>query len=433
MLKITLLLSMLMVNPLAYGAMHTSVFSTSPLLRSKVAFWKKVFTKVSNKEGLLHDSNDLNIIYKKINVSRLSKKALNRKIKSEKRKISYSLLNIYRKKKRKLNRAEVNLVRQIGGKVHWKKYKSLSANIRFQRGLKEKFVRGIELSGRYLPFIKREFNKAGIPQELAYLPHVESSFNYKAYSKVGAAGIWQFIRSTGRIYMKVNKYIDQRKDPLSSSKAAIKVLKENYKLLKSWPLAITAYNHGPGSLIRAVNRLNTRSITKIIQKHRSRRFGFASKNFYSSFLAAYQIAKNPYRYFKKINIEPAVNLTNIKLSRTERLRSIYKKHKISKAVFAKYNPAFSSRAYKKNIRVAKGFVVRLPGKSKGKKNPYLQRIPLPKSYYKVVDTHRVKKGESLYSIAQHYNVSLNKIIALNDISNPKYIRAGATLRLPRQG
>ena len=99
--------------------------------------------------------------------------------------------------------------------------------------------------------IKRIFKEVGVPEELSVLPHVESSFQLQAYSSAGAAGIWQFTRSTGRLYMKVGYEVDERRDPIVAAYAAAKLLKHNYKQLKSWPLAITAYNHGVNGMKRA--------------------------------------------------------------------------------------------------------------------------------------------------------------------------------------
>ena len=118
-----------------------------------------------------------------------------------------------------------------------------------------------------------------MPVELSVLPHVESSFNPEAYSHVGAAGIWQFIRSTGKRYMQIDHLIDERMDPFASTKAAAKLLRHNYQLTQSWPLALTAYNHGVASMRRAINTLGTRDIAVIVRKYKGRAFGFASRNF----------------------------------------------------------------------------------------------------------------------------------------------------------
>ena len=129
------------------------------------------------------------------------------------------------------------------------------------------------------------------------LPHVESSFNPRAYSKVGAAGLWQFMRSTGRRYMRIDGAVDDRLDPFRSTEAAAQLLAYNYRVLGTWPLALTAYNHGTAGMRRAKETLGTDDIVRIVRNYTSRTFGFASRNFYVSFLAALEIDRNPEKYF----------------------------------------------------------------------------------------------------------------------------------------
>jgi hypothetical protein len=116
--------------------------------------------------------------------------------------------------------------------------------IRIQRGGKEQFLEGLKIAGRYMTPMQRIFRDEGLPVELAYLPLVESSFNVRARSSVGAVGMWQFMPETGRKFMRVDTAVDERRDPMRSTRAAARLLKENYRILGNWPLVITAYNHG---------------------------------------------------------------------------------------------------------------------------------------------------------------------------------------------
>ena len=158
----------------------------------------------------------------------------------------------------------------------------------------------LHLSGNlnfFLDEIKQIFREHGLPVDLAYLPHVESSFNPDAYSKFGAAGIWQFTRSTGRRFMKVGYVLDERRDPIRATYAAAQLLKENYAKLGSWPLAITAYNHGLSGVRRAVRETGSDDIGEIVRQYKGSRFGFASRNFYAAFLAAADVSRDSERYF----------------------------------------------------------------------------------------------------------------------------------------
>ncbi|MEJ2221529.1 MAG: lytic transglycosylase domain-containing protein [Desulfobacterales bacterium] len=155
-------------------------------------------------------------------------------------------------------------------------------NLRCQIGQKDPFRQGIIRSGAYLTEMKQIFHDAGLPEDLVYLPHVESSFNPEAYSKFGAAGMWQFTRSTGKSFMTVSYAVDERRDPIISTRAAARLLKRNYKKLRNWPMAITAYNHGVTGMLRAKRRKG--DYETIFKEYRSRIFKFASRNFYSEFL-----------------------------------------------------------------------------------------------------------------------------------------------------
>ena len=163
---------------------------------------------------------------------------------------------------------------------------------------------GLARSGAVIDKFKQTFLSHGLPVDLVYLPCVESSFNFKAYSKFGAAGIWQFTHSTGRRYMEINYVVDERRDPFISADAAARLLKKNYAELKEWPLAITAYNHGLAGMRRAKNAKG--SYEEIVKSYKSRSFKFASRNFYSEFLAARIVAKNPEKYFGKIDRKSVV-------------------------------------------------------------------------------------------------------------------------------
>src|SRR5438128_176574 len=136
-----------------------------------------------------------------------------------------------------------------------------------QRGLRERFAEGIRISRRYFPEMERIFREAGLPVELIRLPLIESCFNLRAYSKVGAAGIWQFMPRTGRLFMRVDNLVDERRDPISSPRAAAPFLTRVHDMLDTWPLAITAYNHGPEGVARGVDEVGTTDIARIVRDY----------------------------------------------------------------------------------------------------------------------------------------------------------------------
>ncbi len=190
-------------------------------------------------------------------------------------------------------------------------FRAAAGRLRFQLGQSDRFRAGLVRSGTWKPYIQEVLAKRGLPLELAALPHVESSFDPTAYSKVGAAGMWQFMRSTGVRYMRIDHIVDERRDPFFATDAAARLLADNYSVIQSWPLALTAYNHGLAGMRRAVQQQKTSDIATIVAKYQSRSFGFASRNFYTAFLAALEIDSNPDRYFPNVKIDPPSDTATI--------------------------------------------------------------------------------------------------------------------------
>src|SRR5690606_30924180 len=144
-------------------------------------------------------------------------------------------------------------------------------------------------------------------------------------SRVGASGIWQFMNSTGKSFMTVNKYIDERKSPFKATEAAAKLLKENHMILKrSWPLAVTAWNHGPPGVRRAMKKTNTTDLGEIIS-HPAKTFDFASKNFYSEFLAALYVEKYQDKLFDNLHPAEALDLHAVRLANVVRAQDLLKR------------------------------------------------------------------------------------------------------------
>jgi membrane-bound lytic murein transglycosylase D len=169
--------------------------------------------------------------------------------------------------------------------------------------------------------MERIFAEEGVPTELTRLAFVESMFNPKAISKVGASGIWQFMPDTARQFMTVSRYIDERNSPLKASRAAARLLALNYRILGSWPLAVTAYNHGAGSLQRAIRKLGSNDFERILRDYDDRNFGFASKNFYAEFLSAKAIYQQKFRPSEPHSPNPLA-ITSLKLRRPVSLRQL---------------------------------------------------------------------------------------------------------------
>lgn len=183
-------------------------------------------------------------------------------------------------------------------------YAAAAQNLRVQQGLREPFHDTLLRSRYYRPRMERVFQSLGLPPELVTLAAVESGFSSRARSSAGAVGIWQFTRATGREFLRITRYRDERLDPVRSTEAAARLLQSNYEALGSWPLAITAYDYGTAGMSRAAAEYSD-NFVRIIEKYDAPHFGFAVKNYYAEFLAASQVYKYQDKYFPGIQYEEA--------------------------------------------------------------------------------------------------------------------------------
>ena len=295
-------------------ASDSSLFAVPDLLQDNVAFWKKIYTEISMKQGVLHDRDYPLVIYGVVNCENKSSFSSNRLIESERLRIEKCIDDVRSQPDSAWTREEKNIALLFVAHAPNGALDNAKERIRFQLGQKERFKEGLERSMAYIDTIRAILSSFDVPKELAYLPHVESSFRIDAFSRVGAAGLWQFMRGTGRLFLKINYLVDERRDPILSTAAAAKLLRRNFEELQSWPLAITAYNHGVNGMKRAVEEVGSRDICEIIRKYCSPSFQFASKNFYCCFLAASEIAKNPSAYFTDLRFSPRKEFTDRSLA-----------------------------------------------------------------------------------------------------------------------
>jgi len=261
---------------------------------------------------------------------------------------------------------------------------------------------------------------------------VESSFDPTAYSKVGAAGLWQFMRGTGRRYMRVDDAVDERMDPFRATEAAAQLLDFNYRFLGSWPLALTAYNHGAAGMRRARDSMGTGDLATIINGYKSRSFGFASRNFYVSFLAALTIDRNPERYFSDLKRGSAMRFTEVELPAFVPAGELQKLLKVERSKLASLNPAVRPAVWNGDRYLPKGYRLRLPADAVAWTPQQLGEAlgahlyagqPRARSY-------KVRNGDSLAGIAQRNGVDVQELARLNKLSPAAEPGAGKRLRLP---
>jgi membrane-bound lytic murein transglycosylase D len=305
--------------------------------------------------------------------------------------------------------------------------------IRFQLGQADRFHEGLIRAAAWESHIVRVLEQHGVPAELAALPHVESSFDPAAYSKVGAAGLWQFMPSTAKRFMRVDSVVDERLDPESATEAAANLMLYNYRLLGSWPLAVTAYNHGPGGLRRAQEQLGTSDIAVIVKRYQGATFGFASRNFYVAFLAALEVDRNAEKYFGPITQLPDTQSTPVELPDYIAVEALAKAFKIDMGALRVLNPALRPPVWNGTRLVPRGYALRIPG------TPPLAEITaawarLPPSQRYVAQrndgNHKVRRGETLAAVAAASGVSVARLLAANGWPSPHELARGELVHIP---
>ena len=280
----------------------SDVFPRPAEIEPQVDFWRKVYSKWGRSQFAVHDKVHMDIIYDVFDLPGETGDILTvgQKAYIQERFYNWkSRLNALEDKMAAglpLDANEKELLRYVAEKTgHANAIRGASERLRYQRGLKERFMRGLEIGRRYDEQFRRIFRNAGLPEDLAYLPHVESSFQYNAHSSAGALGIWQFTSGAAKMFMN-DSSAAARLDPINSTHGAARYLAYAYDKLGSWPLAVTSYNHGIGGMQRARN-IYGHDFMRIVKNYDHPQFGFASRNYYAEFLAARDIASDPQLYF----------------------------------------------------------------------------------------------------------------------------------------
>ena len=343
-------------------------FPVPPELNPNVQFWVDVFTKYTKNQAVLHDMDQPLRIYSVVDLKGLSsdipreKKKRESIIEAEKDYIAAILkrLGDQDRKDTTLTEPERRIRSLFEDSAKSAFFLKAAENIRTQSGLRESFAEGLVRSGRYIDEIRRIFRASGLPEELVYLPHVESSYNWRALSRAGAVGVWQFTRSTGMLFLTVNDAIDERRDPILSALAAARLLKHNFEATGNWPLAVTAYNHGLLSIRKAMEKLNTDDLMHIIRFYEHKPFGFASKNFYAEFLAAVQVARNPSQYFGNLLSDPPFAFHGEELPVPLTIEVVQRAFRCGRDTLTALNPAFLPPLFKGKGAIPRGYTLRLP-------------------------------------------------------------------------
>ena len=424
---------------LLWGAAAQAASDPFPLydcIRPNVEFWKKIYGEYSTSQGLIHDSDNLSIVYGTVDLGGdgggcLTPAAALR-VEQAKEKYDRILAELAAGKAPETDE-EKRVAALFGPQAGPDDFAAARSRIRFQLGQMNRFREGVIRSGLYMGEIKRIIRSYGLPVDLAYLPHVESSFNYRACSKSGAAGIWQFTESTGKKYLTVDHTVDERRDPLRATHAAAQYLQHAYEQLQSWPSTITSYNYGIAGMVRA--QMAKGSYPRIFTDYADGYFKFASRNFYSEFLAAREVAKNHRAYFGELGIDPPLKASEVVLPGFMPIVDLARRVHADLDTLRELNPALREPVFAGRKDVPMGFCLRIPQKSSEQLEALVAGLggggERPREQ-KRGRFYEVRRGDTVSSIARAHHIKVNELIAANNLGRKATIRLGQDLRIPGQ-
>ncbi|MCX6102580.1 MAG: LysM peptidoglycan-binding domain-containing protein [Proteobacteria bacterium] len=293
------------------------------------------------------------------------------------------------------------------------------------RGHMERYL---SRSSRYIPMMKQIFKKAGLPEDLVYLALIESGFNLRAKSRAKATGPWQFMKATGKRYgLRVDAWVDERRDPIRSTEAAANYLKDLYLMFESWYLAASAYNAGEYKVLRAIEQSKTNNYWRICETKMLHR---ETKDYVPKLIAAAIIAKNSNKYgFSEVDYQEPLQFERFTLAAPAKLKSIAKMINISEDDILDLNPSFA-----RSITPPSGgpYEIRIPP---GTKVLLERSLASSKSTIELGDMPSqlsVKSGDTLSSIAQKYKIRVKDLANLNNLGNKEALIPGSILILPKE-
>jgi membrane-bound lytic murein transglycosylase D len=297
----------------------------------------------------------------------------------------------------------------------------------FSEKIKERFSLYLVRSGRYLDMMKEILKERNVPEEIVFLPLIESGFNPLAYSRARAVGYWQFIASTARKYgLEINWWKDERRDPVKSTRAAANYLKDLYDMFGSWNLAMAAYNAGEGKISRALNRTRSYDYWDLLKTNQIKR---ETKEYVPKFIAASLIANRPEDFgFDDLEMHPPLNYDTVTVETPVDIKVIAECAETTEEVIRELNPELRRWCTPPDVFE---YTLRIP---EGKEEIFLENLSQkPEEERLSVDIYTVRKGDSFYRISKKTGIPLQVIFDLNDIEKIMPLKAGAKLFLPPKG
>lgn len=415
-------------------------FDKPAAIAPNVAFWKRVYGEWRLDDIALTDEDDLGVVYRVMRVPKRGQKdeqgRTRQQVITAGRLEVEAAMHALQKKQPKdetgLTGLEKDVFIALKASTRPDKY-TRTAKIRGQNGLYERFVQGYSNSGLYERFITEELERAGLPKELIGVAYVESLFAVSARSHVGAAGVWQFMSYTGKEYMQLNGVVDERWDPILATEAAAKYLKQAKKELTTWPLAITSYNYGRGGMKGLARDAGTNDFGVILAVSKGKRFGFAARNYYASFLAVLELLDEEKVRFAGIQKKPAWSYDVIRTPFPVFATQLTGTGLVDQATLEWLNPALSRDAARGRLPLPHGMSLRVP-KDQGD-GIVTALLALPERDKQKVSRaakaiHTTTAKQKLTDIAKKYGVPAELVAARNGTDVKAVFGKGERLVIP---
>ncbi len=399
-------------------------------MRAEIDFWKQVFGEVSGDAALVHDNLYAGVAYGKVSLKNLSPRGRRDAIRKTARDYRDVLNRLADNRPAKLSELEQRVLDAWGPNPSRATLRAAAGRIRVQQGMAERFKEGLVRSGRWREHILATLREHGVPEGVVALPHVESSFNPRARSSAAALGMWQFTRSTGHRFMRIDNVMDERLDPWRASTAAAQLLAYNHSLLDSWPLAVTAYNQGVGAMLRAVRQLGTRDIETVVRRYKGRTFKFAGRNFYVELIAVAEIENDAERYFGPLTLDPPIRYVMLDMPDYLRMDTLADALGVSAGTLAELNPGFRANVLSSSRYVPRNYTLRAPPTDNAQ--ALIAGIEDDLRFASQIRDREyiIQRGDTLSLIAQRYGTTVSRIMQTNNLRNRNRIRAGQSLEIP---
>ncbi len=413
-------------------------------IQRRVDFWIQVFSQWDGDDIVLHDAESPWRVYE---VLPGAKSCSSSKAKKRRLQISKALTSLAANLKKDYppkGSLQKALAQQISP-LNSKNVFAAKENLRCQGGVKNQFTSALTRFSQYKGLVSKLIADSGMSPEFLYLPFVESSYRPDAYSKVGAAGMWQIMPATARnLGLEINATVDERLDPEAATRGAMRYFKEaQTKLTKAAkthkknvseealaPFIVTSYNYGINGMRRAINEVGP-DFYKVLREYRSPSFRVAVKNFYASFLAARHLARNADDYFGNVKKLPPSEKNTIVLVHDTSIERIKYHFGLSEKELKHRNASLTRFVWNNWRLIPAGTRLHLPSKKGGWADDLaaLNALP-PEDSAKDKVIYRVRRGDTACAIARAFEVKCSELIAANSLGRRGVIRIGQRLNVP---